>query len=43
MPREQKEDNEQKWGRYEDKIRAKRGINTNRKRKSHSDQVPKLR
>ena len=43
MPREQKEDNEQKWRRYEDKIRAKRGINTNRKRKSHSDQVPKLR
>ena len=43
MPREQKEDNEQKWRRYEDKIRAKRDINTNRKRKFHSDQVPKLR
>ena len=42
MPREQKEDNEQKWRRYEDKIRAKRDINTNRKRTSHSDQVPKL-
>ena len=43
MPRGQKEDNEQKWRRYEDKIRAKRDINTNRKRESHSDQVPKLR
>ena len=31
-----------KWRRYEGKIRAKRDINTNRKRKSHSDQVPKL-
>ena len=42
MPREQKEDNEQKWRRYEDKIRAKRDINTNRKRKSYTE-VPKLR
>ena len=43
MPREQKEDNEKKWRRYEGKISSKRDINANRKLKSHSDQVPKLR
>ena len=37
MPKEQNIDNEQKWRRYEHKIKARRDINTNRKRNSPTE------
>lgn len=42
MSKEGKSDNEEKWKRFEDKIKAKRDINTNRKKKAASTE-PKLR
>ena len=43
IPKEQNEDNKQKWRRYEDKIKTKIDINTNRKRNSPTEVPPPIK